>query len=628
MTTKPRKNTQPIKTGTGKTGSTKKPKPTKQPVVVDVQITVLPPSHQKRVHPAMHFDVPKKRMFFGFQLPVEIDSMDGNPPKRKIVNCLISDKGETIPCIKQELERHSIILTSNPLIDIKHGNRMSDIILEEWTRTGGKKPRPWPLTDYLEFLVSCLKEMIDFSNEDSFYYLALWIFGTYCHRLFESYPYDFYNGPTGTGKTRTLEVKEATTFNGILSPNMSPSALFRTVESRAPTLLMDETEKLYSTDASQEIRQLVNSGYKKGAAVLRTEKTGDDGFQTQTFGTYCPKAFANIAGLDDVLQNRCVTTMMTRSKNVDVMNARLMTKDRKDKWQDIRNQSYLLVYEYWNRIAALIEDHADTEVVEGVIGRPLELWSPIFVLSELFEDEGCTNLYDRMKRLAIKMVEEMMENFKDSQSGQMLRALRNMMAENPSHEEGAFASKYYRYQDLIPKITLQATFAEEGVDFSEEGIASTTVKVKRPRWLKPAYVNRQLRLLGFDDYKGAGSGRSVYLTRAKLVDLWERYMGDWEEPEKPFDPQERLDDSGQSPKEDSEEGESARAKPPLSEDVIIMLLEERTNGCTHVGLREKVVELGYSREEFEEVFKEMKKKQSIIQSGKTPFYYRHKKREK
>ena len=388
---------------------------------------------------------------------------------------------------------------------------------------------------------------------------------------------------------------------------------------------MDETEKLWSTDAAQEIRQLVLSGYKRGAAVMRTEKIGDAGFQTKTFGTYGPKSFANISGLDDVLAGRCITQLMTRSKIKQVMNARLMTKDRRDKWQDIRNQSYLLVYRHWLRLSDIIEKNADTEIVEGVNGRPLELWGPIFCLAELFEENGCIDLKEKMTGLALKMVDEVTEAFKDSASGQLIRALKMLMMQ----EDMQFQQGYYRFQDLIPEMALQATFAEEGFEEDKEtGVEKATVKVRKPRWLTPNYVTRQLRLLGFSDFKGSGSSRQVYLTKDGLVDVWERYMGEWEDPEPPFNPQTMLTDSGQSPILDSSANSaaeeqcqpSARAKS-LNEDVLIMILESGKS-YTYGSLKDNVKEFGYDIEEFDDVFVKLKMNPNLKECGTTPVYYK------
>lgn len=589
-------------------------KATKQPLGYP-KVTVLPPSHRKFTHPSQHFDYDADEMYFGFQLPIEIEAEDGTLVQ-KIVNCLVSNKGETIPCTENELKKKGITLVAKPLVTKKKGNRISNAVLAEWQRSGGRKPLIWDLVDYLAFVITTYKEMIDFQDPSFFIYAALWNFGTYCHRIFESFPYSFYNGPTGTGKTRTMEVVEQTGFNAILSPNMSPSALFRTVESRAPTLLMDETETLHSSDASQEIRQLVLSGYKKGAAVMRVEQTKDGGFTTETYGTYCPKSFANIRGLDDVLANRCITNLMTRSKNKGVMTAKLSTRDRRIKWQQIRDQTYLLIFKYWRRICEITENHADKEIVEGVDGRPLELWGPIFILAELFEENGCVDLQDTITELALKQVEAMLEAFRDSPEGQIIRALKDLLT------EGGMRENFYPFQDLMPFVARQATFAELGTD--EAGI-EVEVKIRKPRWLTPPYLTRKLRLLGVDNYKGYGSGRSFNLSRAILVDLWERYMGSWTEPEVQaglfeFGDADDMEGKPQSIVTLSPDGgivDSARAE--CDEESVSLNMSDKS--WTKGGFGDHMKISGKEEEDWEPMFNKMLKEGKIVAKGTTPTYY-------
>lgn len=582
---------------------------------LDVEITVLPPSPAKGVHPSMHFDKLTKqspKMYFGFALPVELDGGYGNK-KKKMVNCLVSDTGETIPCIKSVLEKEGINLMAPALINTKEGNRISNKVIEQFIRSKGMQPRPWPIPDWLEFVKNTYSEMLSFSDDRYCTYAALWTFGTYCHRLFDSYPYNFFNGPTGTGKTRVLEVLEQTCYNATLTPNLSPPALFRLVESMSPTLLMDEVEKIWSTDKSQEIRQVVLSGYKLGASVLRCEKGANDTFITNTFSTYSPKGFANISGLDDVLGNRCITVLMARAKlDDDVMFARLRTSARLMKWQDICDQSYLLVYEHWKEIAKMVENAADKEIVQGISGRPLELWFSIFILADLFERHGCVGIKDEMYSLAREQVEDIQRNFRDSTAGQLIRAMRELLMDDPQEP---FKDDYYRFQDLIPKVALQATFAEEGIEEDEQGKKHLTVKIKKPRWLTPAYLTRNLRLLGLKDFKGSGSGRSVFLSKDIIKDLWERYMGEWEEPE--FAPaQTALSENGQWQDSDREKAQG----PPLTTDVIKVVMGDRLS-WVFADLRDAVIANGYDRDEFEELFNAMIEEGIAEATGATPVRY-------
>ena len=492
----------------------------------DVIVKVLPTQKDNLVHPSQHFDYDNGWMSFGFVRTVEIDNPEWEKPKRKRLLCIITQDGQVIPCTESELAKRGILLAAAPMWNEKKGNRISGKVLDSFIKSKGKRPAPWTLKQWLDFVVEQLKEVIDYEDERIFYYTALWMFGTYCHRVFESFSYKFFHGPTSTGKTRSLEVLERTSFNAILSPNMSPSSLFRSVESMACTLLMDETERMKDKEGSADIRQLILSGYKIGASVTRSEPIADGGFKVVEYSTYSPKAFANISGLDDVMGNRTIPILMRRSKIKHVLTAKLTTRKRKRYWQDIRDHAYLLVYKHWRTVCELIEKQADTEVVEDIDGRPLELWHSIFVLAEMFEDNGCMDLQENMYELARQYVKDMVALFELSNEGSMIHALRFLMWDN----EPPFDAKDYRFQDIKQYFAQQIAFADEELSEQGEMIES---KVKIPSWIRPSYLFTLLRKLGFKKFSGKGSRKKVYIDKPALVDLWERYIGDWEEPTLP-----------------------------------------------------------------------------------------------
>jgi len=113
-----------------------------------------------------------------------------------------------------------------------------------------------------------------------------------------------------------------------------------------------------------------------------------------------------------------------------------------------------------------------------------------------------------------------------SSEGSMIHALRFIMWDS----EPPFDSKYYRFQDVKQYFARQIAFGDEEID--EEG-RTVQGKVRIPSWLRPSYLFTLLRKLGFKTYDGKGSRKRVYLDKAALIDLWERYIGDWEEPELP-----------------------------------------------------------------------------------------------
>ena len=83
------------------------------------------------------------------------------------------------------------------------------------------------------------------------------------------------------------------------------------VEACQPTLLIDEADSFLA--GNEELRGVLNSGHRKGGAVLRTVAVGDD-FEVRSFSTYGACAIALIGQLPGTLADRSVAVMLTRRK--------------------------------------------------------------------------------------------------------------------------------------------------------------------------------------------------------------------------------------------------------------------------------------------------------------------------
>jgi len=78
--------------------------------------------------------------------------------------------------------------------------------------------------------------------------------------------------------------------------NISPAALYRTVETVTPTLLVDEADAF---PEPTDLRGILNAGHTRSTAVvIRT--VGED-HQPRQFSTWCPKLIASIGkfGIDN-----------------------------------------------------------------------------------------------------------------------------------------------------------------------------------------------------------------------------------------------------------------------------------------------------------------------------------------
>jgi len=128
-------------------------------------------------------------------------------------------------------------------------------------------------------------------SDDQATALTLWCIHTHAFEAAESTPYIAVSsvGP-GCGKTRTLEVLELLVSNPFLTGKITGPALARKLDADACTLLLDETDALFtSAGAQQVLRGILNSGYRLGGKTCFAKGQG-----VVELNTFTPKAFAGI----------------------------------------------------------------------------------------------------------------------------------------------------------------------------------------------------------------------------------------------------------------------------------------------------------------------------------------------
>src|SRR3990167_4060805 len=165
-------------------------------------------------------------------------------------------------------------------------------------------------------MLQLFKEYIDL-DEKYLSLICLWIIGASNHKEFISYPYLFFNAMKGSGKTRLLKL---ITFlcNGSMLNSLREAILFRTND----MLAIDEFEAI-SRKGSEDLRELLNSAYKKGIKVKRMRKAKTLQGEEQVieeFEVYRPIVMANISGLENVLEDRCISIILEKSNNIFIIN--------------------------------------------------------------------------------------------------------------------------------------------------------------------------------------------------------------------------------------------------------------------------------------------------------------------
>jgi Protein of unknown function (DUF3631) len=143
--------------------------------------------------------------------------------------------------------------------------------------------------------------------------LALWVLHTWAIEAADSTPFIFFSSAEpGSGKTRAFE----TVANIVREPwnAIAPSVavLFRKIEQKSPTLLLDEVDAIFCKkggETAEGLRAILNAGNRRSTRVDRVEKKKGE-MVLVSFGVFCPRALAGLGRPPRTIEDRSITFRM------------------------------------------------------------------------------------------------------------------------------------------------------------------------------------------------------------------------------------------------------------------------------------------------------------------------------
>jgi len=228
-----------------------------------------------------------------------------------------------------------------------------------------------------------------FADENLVIPLSLWILGTYCYEIFDSFPYLVITAHVKrAGKTRLSELIGFTCSMPFNVAGATAASLFRIIQDNKPTIMWDEAETL-SSEASSLTRAFLNVGYRKGQTIPRA--TGQGVIQ---WPTYCPKVFVLIGDVYDTLRDRSIICEMQRGEP----KKRFAYETAKEDGDEIAQELKQVVAA---NIEAIQSAYAECEC-DFLTDRDAEVWRPIFALASVFDRD----MYRQLSRIAVDMATE------------------------------------------------------------------------------------------------------------------------------------------------------------------------------------------------------------------------------
>src|SRR4051794_16809454 len=217
---------------------------------------------------------------------------------------------------------------------------------------------------------------------------ALWVLHTYAFQLRDVSTYLGVESPEKRcGKTTLLGVLSELGNRTVALANISSSAVYRAIEEKQPTLLIDEADTFLQ--GNDELRGILNSGYTRQTAfVVRVaaqrrvdgsslmvdgKAQKGEGSRLVRFSCWCPKVMAAIGHLPETLADRCIVIQMQR-------------KAPGQECEKLRNLDGNILR---RKCARFVMDHAEEirqgrpVMPEGLNDRAADVWEPLFVLAEI-----------------------------------------------------------------------------------------------------------------------------------------------------------------------------------------------------------------------------------------------------
>jgi hypothetical protein len=233
----------------------------------------------------------------------------------------------------------------------------------------------------LAALHAALTRYVVLPSSESVVAVVLWIAATHALHAWQHAPRLVIRAPEKRcGKSRLLDIVEATCRNPLMTVNASPAAVYRSIGTTSPpTLLVDEADTILggkNADANEDLRGLLNAGHQRNRPALRYDASTR---AVEAIPTFAMAALAGIGAMPDTIEDRAVIIRMRRRAPGEHVSS----------YRDRRDRPALTV------IAADLADWltphlAELEAAEPVMpleDRAADTWEPLIAIADLAAGE-------------------------------------------------------------------------------------------------------------------------------------------------------------------------------------------------------------------------------------------------
>ncbi|MFI6818696.1 DUF3631 domain-containing protein [Nonomuraea sp. NPDC050328] len=164
----------------------------------------------------------------------------------------------------------------------------------------------------LDALLTALTRYVILPSPEAAHAVVLWIAATHAQPAWAHAPRLVIRAPEKRcGKSRLLDVVEATCHNPFITVNSSSAAVYRSITEDPPTMLVDEADTIFGpkADGNEDLRGLLNAGHQRNRPAKRYDANAN---RVESIPTFAMAALAGIGAMPDTIEDRAVVVRMRR----------------------------------------------------------------------------------------------------------------------------------------------------------------------------------------------------------------------------------------------------------------------------------------------------------------------------
>jgi hypothetical protein len=280
---------------------------------------------------------------------------------------------------------------------------------------------------------------------------------------------------------------EALCRDPFITVNSSPAAVYRSITSDPPTMLVDEADTIFGPkiDGNEDLRGLLNAGHQRNRPAKRYDAASN---RVESIPTFAMAALAGIGAMPDTIEDRAVVIRMRRRAPGETVSPYRHRRDR----PALRQLAELLTA--WLRADLPLLEKAEPDM--PVEDRAADTWEPLVAVA----DHAGARWPDRARTAVLVLTTEAAENGDISTRVRLLIDCRAAFADH----------------DAIPTaVLLERLRRDPEAPWSDYGSSGLTA-MKLGKLLREYDIHSS-------NIRFPGLGQAKGYHRADFADAWTRY---------------------------------------------------------------------------------------------------------